>query len=201
MDWVRLLREEGRYNSLIRLDELAQKHSIAPTAVRKALKRCEDRGLVEHIASKLYVNELAPEFSPRDLVNVLRSQSYISLESALADYGVTTQRPVILTCVTTGKPQEFRSKSFAIVYRGINQRLYWGFRERQTRYGNFKIAEAEKALLDWVYLSLRGGILPALDELDFTGISRSKLLSYADKYPTTVLRFLLPTLARAPFAA
>jgi hypothetical protein len=127
--------------------------------------------------------------------------AYVSLESALHFWGISTQSTAILTCVTTDKSRYFRGKSFAINYRSIASKLYYGFVEKRTRYATYKIAEPEKALLDLVYLSLQEGFKPGLDEFDFNRIDRIKLDSYLGPYPTTVRAFLLPAIAGLPHVA
>ena len=69
-----------------------------------------------------------------------------------------------------------------------------------ARYGKYRIAEPEKALLDWVYLSLQEGIRPSLDELNLNPLDRKKLFEYARQYPRSVLNLLLPELAVQPLA-
>jgi predicted transcriptional regulator of viral defense system len=201
MDWVNILAEESRRNDILIVDHLVKKYSIDPKAVSKALLRYEHRGLIERVTHKIYINKLSSDFSPQDLVNVLRLNSYVSLESALRFWGISTQSTAVLTCVTTEKPRYFKGKSFAINYRSIAPRLYSGFIEKRTRYATYKIAEPEKALLDFVYLSLQEGFKPSLDELDLTRLDRLKLNSYLSPYPTSVRAFLLPTLAGFPQAA
>jgi hypothetical protein len=114
----------------------------------------------------------------------------ISLELALAEWGISTQSPSSLTCVTTGFPRKFQSASIHIIYRHIGQSLYWGFQEKRTRHGSYKIAEPEKALLDWVYLQRQEGLPTVLDELSFKPIDRKKLQKCAAKYPTSVQQTL-----------
>jgi predicted transcriptional regulator of viral defense system len=201
MDWISAIRDEGKSSSILHTDELSQRYKIVPAAVGQALSRLGEKGLVEHISKKVYFNRLASEASPRDLVSVLRIQAYVSLDTALHEYGISTQSPRALTCVTTGRPKEFRRRTICITYRKISEQLYWGFVKKRTRYGNYQIAEAEKALLDWVYLSLQEGIAPPLDELVFTNLSRRKLIEYAQRFPSTVYKHLLPTLATDTFAA
>jgi predicted transcriptional regulator of viral defense system len=130
-------------------------------------------------------------------VNVLRGHAYISLESALRDYGISTQSPHTLTCVTTERPNEFRSRTITISYRSISPRLYWGFVRKTTRYRSYLIAEPEKTILDWIYLGIRNGTAPALDELDFTNVNRPKLLEYARRFSSSVDQHVLPALWKA----
>jgi predicted transcriptional regulator of viral defense system len=201
MDWVSAIRDEAQSSSVLRADDLARKYKIVPGAVAQALSRLEEKGLVEHISRRIYFNRLASEGSSRELVNILRIRAYISLDSALHEYGISTQSPRVLTCVTTDRPKEFKRHTIFIVYRKISEQLYWGFVKKQTRYGSYQIAEPEKALLDWIYLNLQEGLAPALDELDFARLSRRKLVQYAQQFPSTVYKHLLPTLATETFAA
>ena len=191
MDWAATLRKEARRSPVLRSDDLARRYKIEENAVGNALRRQERRGLVEHVSNKIYINKLAHEFSSKDLVNLLRPEAYVSLESALAEWGISTQSPSMLTCVTTGFGRKFRSPSVRIIYRHIGKQLYWGFQEKRTRHGHYKIAEPEKALLDWIYLKRQGGLPVALDELNLRVTDRKKLLRYSLKYPKSVKESLL----------
>jgi predicted transcriptional regulator of viral defense system len=186
MNWTTILTDEARRNCILRSDELARRHELSEAVVRNALRRYETRGLVERISTKIYINHLNQQFSPRDLVNVLRPQSYISLESAMVDKGITSQSPSVLICVTPGYPQSFRTKSVSIVYRKISPDLYWGYQEKATRYNRYLIAEPEKALLDWIYLSRQEGLPTPLDELHLQFLAPAKLREYAQRFPRTV---------------
>lgn len=188
MDWAATLRKESLRSSILRSDELSRRYGVAEVVVGNALRRQERRGLVEHISRRVYVNKLAHDFSSRELVGILRPHAYISLESALAEWGISTQSPSALTCVTTGFPRKFHSASVHIVYRHISQNLYWGFQEKRTRHGSYKIAEPEKALLDWVYLQRQEGLPVAVDEVSLNSIDKEKLKKYAAKYPNSVQR-------------
>jgi predicted transcriptional regulator of viral defense system len=186
MNWTDVLTDEARKNSVLRTDALVRKYKLSEPAVRNALRRYESKSLVERISTKLYINHFNQHFSSRDLVNTLRPNSYISLESALVDRGVITQNPSVLTCVTSGYPQTFRAKSVIIVYRKISPDLYWGFEENSTRYNKYLIAEPEKALLDWIYLTRQEGLPTPLDEINLQFLNLSKLRAYAERFPKTV---------------
>jgi predicted transcriptional regulator of viral defense system len=197
MDWVTAIRKEAQTSCILCTDELARKYGIVPAAVTQALARQERKELVEHLSNKIYYNWLALDGSPRDLVNVLRENAYVSLESGLREYGISTQSPRTLTCVTTERPKEFKARTISISYRSISPRLYWGFVRKTTRYGGYLIAEPEKAILDWIYLSLQNGVAPALDELDFSGVDRPRLLNYARRFPRSTYLHVLPALAES----
>ena len=74
MNWTTILAEESRRNSILRLEDLVRRYNVQEVVARNALRRYEIRGLVEHISNKIYVNRLNQNFSPRDLVNVLRPE-------------------------------------------------------------------------------------------------------------------------------
>jgi hypothetical protein len=63
------------------------------------------------------------------------------------------------------------ANTITISYRNISPRLYWGFARKTTRYGSYLIAKPEKAILDWIYLGIRNGAAPALDELDSAALT------------------------------
>ncbi len=201
LDWAKVLTSESRLSDTVLVDRIAAKYKLPIPSVSKALSRLADRGLLSRVAEGIYLNKLVRDSAPEDFIKLLRPNSYVSLESALSHWGLSTQSPVALTCVTTGKPKEHRAPEFTITFRTISKRLFWGFIEKQTRYSKYAIAEPEKALLDWIYLSLQAGLTPNLDEIEFKSIDKQKLVKYASKYPGTVRNTLMHSLAFEHFAA
>jgi predicted transcriptional regulator of viral defense system len=199
MNWTKALTDQARRNCFVRTDDLAKKYGLGEPVIRNALRRYESQGLVERIAPKTYINHFNQQFSPRDLANVLRRRSYISMESALVDHGITSQNPSSLLCVTPDYPQTFESKSVTIVYRRISADLYWGYEEKSTRYNKYFIAEPEKALLDWIYLNRQEGLPTALDELHLEFLSLPKLREYALRFPGTVNQVVKDLLLESAF--
>lgn len=195
MDWVRLITDRARISGILRVDELARELNTSEVAVGNALRRQEERGLVEHLGKKIFINRLVPDYSGRELINTLRPESYLSLETVLRDSGTSTQSPTLLTCVTPGRPGEFRAKSVSISFRRISKNLFWGFQEKRTRFGKYNIAEPEKALLDWIYLRRQEGSTINTDELDLQRLDRGKLLQYAAKFPIPVKQQIMEAVA------
>ena len=201
LDWTKVLTDEARLTDVVVVDDLAAKYSLAPDSVCRAVSRLAKRGLLSRVSNGVYLNKLVRDASATDFLHVLNPNSYVSLESALNHWGLSTQSPVSLTCVTTGKPREYRTPELAITLRSISEHLFWGFIEKQTRYAKYRIAEAEKALLDWVYLTLQSGLTPHLDEIELRSLDKQKLVKYATKYPGTVRNALTNSLAFEHFAA
>jgi predicted transcriptional regulator of viral defense system len=200
-DWARILTNEARLTDVVLVDRIATKYKLPVATVWRAVSRLTKRGLLSRVANGVYLNKFVQDASASDFVSILKPNAYVSLESALNHWGISTQSPVAMTCVTTGNAKEYRTPEFAISFRTISDRLFWGFVEKQTRYSKYRIAEPEKALLDWVYLTLQSGLTPRLDEIELKSIDKRKLIKYADKYPGTVRNALLHSLAFEHFAA
>lgn len=201
LDWTKVLTNEARLTDVVAVDALAAKYNLPPDSAWKATSRLARRGLLSRVSNGVYLNKLVRDASATDFLDVLNPNSYVSLESALNYWGISTQSPVSLTCVTTGKPKEYRTPEFAITLRSISEHLFWGFEEKQTRYSKYRIAEPEKALLDWIYLTLQNGLTPHLDEIDLRSLDKQKVIKYAAKYPRTVTRALTDSLAFEHFGA
>ncbi len=190
IDWVATLAAEAKINPLVGISRTASKYGLTKGAATKALNRLRQRGLVERVADGIYLNKLAASVSARDIVNELNWESYISLGTALAEWGVSSQSPAATTCVTASRGRRIRASSIEIVYRKISRELFWGFTEKKGRYRNYKIAEPEKAFLDWIYFTLKDGLMVQFDEIQFEKLSRARLVEYAKKYPSTVVQTL-----------
>lgn len=126
MDWPKVLAQESRTQAIILVDQLARKHRLSIRAVRAALKRQQQRGLVERVSRNVFINKLAKGFDPRDLISVLRPNAYVSLESALAEHGISTQIPVPVTSVASSHGRNLRSPSVYVTFRKIKKDLFWG---------------------------------------------------------------------------
>jgi predicted transcriptional regulator of viral defense system len=193
LDWASLLASEAKTHAVIRADKIAKKYDLAYASVVAALTRQENRGLAERVVRNIYLNKLAVGYSARDFLSAIEPRSYVSLDSALLEWGVSSQSPIGLTCVTSSQPRTIRTASIIIEFRKVNQDLFWGFVDRKSRYGVYKLAEAEKALLDWVYLRLKGGLPVRLDEFEFQRLNVSKLLEIAKQFPRSVVETVIPT--------
>ena len=170
---------------------------MSELVVRRSFLRLAKRGMIEHFAKKWFINLLVRDFSGRELVNLLRPRSYVSLQTVLREAGISSQTPISITGVTTGEPASFSSGTVSITFRHIKPSLYWGFQARRTLYGTYNVAEPEKALLDWFYLERKRGAEPITDEFDFRKLDQEKLLLYAQNYPQPVKFGVLELLAHS----
>jgi predicted transcriptional regulator of viral defense system len=104
------------------------------------------------------------------VANRIRKASYVSLQSALAYYGMIPEHVPVVTSITTGRPEELQTGLGAFSYRHVRKPLFAGFRSVEVAPGQRAfLATPEKALLDLVYLSPGGGSVAFIDELRLQG--------------------------------
>lgn len=194
LDWAAILARDAKTNAVLTSPELAKKYKLPVHSVVVSLGRQQKRGLVERVHSTIYLNKLAAGFSAKDIVNQIDPAAYISLDSALVEWGISTQSPIGLTCVSASRTRIIKSQSVLIKYRKIKKDLFWGFVEKKSRFGVYKIAEPEKALLDWLYFRYQDGLPANLDEFQFQNINLKRLFEGAKKFPKSVREILIPHL-------
>jgi predicted transcriptional regulator of viral defense system len=185
-DWVAALRS-GK--AVYRLGELARLAGHSEPAARQAARRLVERGWLAPLGKALYANLLRPEGPPtvEEAAAVLYPPCYISLASALFAHGIAEQAPHVLTCVTTNKTKRFATGLGEIHYHQIKPDLFFGY----TLTRGVPRAQPEKAVLDFLYLELRHGRQPALDEWSWEELDLDRLRTWARRYPSTVRRSLL----------
>ncbi|MBI3012719.1 MAG: hypothetical protein HYY63_03750 [Elusimicrobia bacterium] len=129
---------------------------MAPSAITQALHRLEKGELLGKMKRGVWVNRLAPDLNPFELVPHLRSPwpSYVSLYSALADQGVIEEIPHVVYAVTSASPRNYRTTVGEFHIHHLPEHLMWGYEFKQFKGGSFPIAEPEKAFLDLIYLAL-----------------------------------------------
>ena len=121
--------------------------------------------------------------------NVLKSpSSYVSLQSALAWYGLIPEHVVETTSVTVGRPGMYQTPLGRFSYRHVSAKRYWGY-QRLTSTGGLPlvVARAEKALLDLVYLTPGGDAADFLTELRLQNteqIDTDTLGGFAERFAT-----------------
>jgi len=151
---------------------------VSPIDVRKQLSRWTSAGKLYQLRRGLY--SLAPPYQkvhphPFLIANQLQAGSYVSLQAALAFYGMIPEHVQVITGVTTGRPSVYRTPFGQFDYRHIQVDWFLGY--RRVDLGNDQtafLATPEKALLDLVYLQpggdaeayLRSLRLQAMEQID-----------------------------------
>ncbi|RLD09940.1 MAG: hypothetical protein DRI56_03450 [Chloroflexota bacterium] len=88
------------------------------------------------------------------LANIIYQPSYISLESALAYYGVVPESVLGVTSVSSRKTIRYQSRWGEFRYRSVKPLYMFGYivvEPMQKR--KYKMARLEKAVLDYLYLN------------------------------------------------
>jgi len=116
--------------------------------------------------SKLYLLGLEKNPALREayleyLANIIRYPSYLSLEYALAKYGLIPEAVYNFTCVTLKSSRTYQNDLGNFIYRKIKESLFNGFVATSFEDKKIRIASPAKALFDWLYFR-RGSSLEGL---------------------------------------
>jgi hypothetical protein len=142
---------------------------VDPAGVRRQLSRWTQAGRLRQLRRGLYA--LAPPYQktkphPFAVANRLVRGSYVSLQSALAHYGLIPEYVPATTSVTTGRPGRRETALGDFLYRHIQPALLYGYTRIEVSPGQFAfLALPEKALLDLIYLESGADAWPYLHEL------------------------------------
>ncbi|OGD87689.1 hypothetical protein A2936_02105 [Candidatus Uhrbacteria bacterium RIFCSPLOWO2_01_FULL_47_25] len=154
--------------------------------VYKTLQRLEKYQVLTRLKKGQYLVTGAdvPEFV---IANFIVKPSYISLESALAHYGVIAQFTYTITSATTQRAQKIIYEKREFEYSKINPRFFWGYEKQKS----VMIARPEKACLDYLYLAAKGLRNSDINEWDLTSLNKNQFKSYAAKINFAPLQKLL----------
>ncbi len=150
--------------------------SADPADVRRQLSRWTKAGRLYQLRRGLYA--LAPPYQktkphPFVIANSLVPGSYVSLQAALAHYGLIPEYVPVTTSVTTRRPARWETPLGVYEFRHLKSELLRSY--RLTELGGEQqafVATPEKALLDLIYLQ-PGGASPAyLRELRLQNLDR-----------------------------
>ncbi|MGQ9491439.1 MAG: type IV toxin-antitoxin system AbiEi family antitoxin domain-containing protein, partial [Anaerolineae bacterium] len=152
---------------------------VDPNDVRRQLSRWVKAGRLYQLRRGLYA--LAPPFQkvkphPFVVANRMARGSYVSLQAALAHYGLIPEAVSAVTSVTTARPGRWETPLGIYEFRHLRPELCFGYRLVEVSPGQRAfIASPEKALLDLIYLH-PGGDEPAyLRELRLQNLERLEL--------------------------
>ena len=158
---------------------------VTRDSAKTALQRMAASGKLLRLQRDVYVAPEALVRAPLRVANALASPSYISLFTALAEEGMTTQNPREIQSIVYGRAKEIApaQSSLRFSYMTVPTKAFTGFRLRD---GVF-LAEPEKAFLDLLYLRGR--------DFDWSSIETRKLRQtrlrrYVGLYPSRVARDL-----------
>jgi predicted transcriptional regulator of viral defense system len=155
MKWTDLLDLIG--NEPVFNSSLLMTGPVNSTDIRRQLSRWVNTGRLIQIRKGLYM--LSDTFRKKTahpflIANMMKRASYVSLQSALAHYGLIPEYVPYVTSVTTGRPETISSSIGNYIFKHIKTSLFHNYKnielgEAQSAF----IASPEKALLDLVYLT------------------------------------------------
>lgn len=149
---------------------------VDPQQVRVQLSRWVRAGKLHRLRRGLYL--LAEPYRhttphPFHVANLLVQPSYVSLQAALAAYGLIPEGVPTVTSVTTGRPGEYATPLGRFLFRHLHPRHFWGFHPVELTPGQRAlVALPEKALLDLIYLTPHGDEPAYLNELRLQHLER-----------------------------
>lgn len=169
---------------------------------QKKINNLSKKGLIKPIKQGIYLisNDLGfRPYSKEILSNLIYGPSYISLETALSNYGFIPERVTTTTAICFGRGKSFSTPVGEFEYHHIKEELYpLGVQLKEVFKDAFcQYATPEKALLDFLYIKETKGefknqkdyfkyILESY-RLDLktieNEISLKKLHSLAEQYP------------------
>ncbi|MFQ3675847.1 MAG: hypothetical protein SNJ64_04825, partial [Endomicrobiia bacterium] len=111
-----------------------------------------------------------------------------SLATALSFYGYTTQvQQDYYESVALYRTKELSIKGIVFKYSKLNKKFYFGFAKKN----NFFIAEPEKALIDALYLTVRGKYKIDLSSIDWQKFDTHQIKKIVNKYPEKIKQAIL----------
>ncbi len=137
---------------------------VTPANASALLSRLATRGFVRRLARGRWSIGAQPNREQLAEQVAAPSPAYVSLQSALFRHGLIEQVPDVLYAVTLGRARRVRTPSGAVSLHRMPPALFGGYK---TADDGTKVATAEKALFDLLYLSpTRSRLFVSLPELE-----------------------------------
>ena len=193
MKWEELLSEVGQ-EPVFGTGFLAASCKSMPY-VRLQLSRWVKDGKLIQLRKGLYTlaqpyRKVAPH--PFIIANAMKKTSYVSLQSALAFYGMIPEHVPTVMSTTTQRPEQVNTPLGGFRFRHIKKSWFHGYRQTDLGQGQKAfIAIPEKALLDLVYLTPSSADRDFLMELRLQNLERldgQVILNIADASGSDKLR-------------
>lgn len=183
--------------------------------IRGKISSLSKKGLIEPIKQGVYLVSsdlgLRP-YSKEILAQLIYGPSYVSLETALSNYGFIPERVTATTSICLGRGKHFSTHVGEFEYHNIKGSLYpIGVQLKEVFNGAFcQYATPEKALLDFIHIKETKGefknqkdyfkyILESY-RLDLQAIdgelSLKKLQAFAEQYPFQHVQWFASELTR-----
>jgi len=174
------------------LDDVKKILNIKYSSAKVFVSRYVKNGYILRLRRNLFV--LKEKFDNLDneqkfmLANFIVSPSYISFITALSYYELTTQVPQnFFESVSLYRSKILQINNNVFKYSKIKKEFYFGFVKKD----NFFIATPEKALVDSLYLMVRGEYKLDLSAVDFAKFDKNIILKILKKYPEKISKAII----------
>ncbi len=163
-NFLHIVSEEPVFES-----SLMMAGSVSVEDARRQLSRWVRAGKVIRLRRGVYA--LAVPYRKVDphpflVANSLKRASYVSLQSALAHYGMIPEHVPLVTSVTTGRPEAVENELGSFSFKHVKMSLFQGFqRVGVIANQNVFLASPEKSLIDLFYLTPQADSFEYLREL------------------------------------
>ena len=179
IDKYRKIKASGL--SLLGVSDLSIILGIKPQSARVIASRMVKKRLLIRLKKDLYMLD-GEEIDPFTIANKLIEPSYISFESALAYWNMTSQiSQVITSAARRSKTIIAMKKEFIFSHLPTTC-----FNLDIIRKGNFFIASKEKAFLDLFYYATLGKKSITFDDIDTSKLDQDKLRQLMKHYPAAI---------------
>jgi predicted transcriptional regulator of viral defense system len=168
------------------LIDVREVRNAFPTFESRRFYEWQKKGYLKKLSNLFYVftNNTTSEGEHHFIANKLVEPSYISTESALRAYNLIPEIVFLTTCITTRKTRFIETPIGNFQYHSIKESLFFGYKLVDINGITYKIAEPEKALLDFLYLRSdlknRSDLIELRinEEIYHTTIDQNKLKQY-----------------------
>jgi len=165
-------------------EEVAKVLGINVNSAKVSVSRYVKQGILIRIKRNFYVLREKWNSLENDekfvLANLGQVPSYISLITALAYYGISTQmQPGFIESIAIKRSKIIELQGLALNYTKIRKKLYFDFYKN----GDFFIATPEKAFLDAVYLLSLKRYTFDRTAIDIDKLDKQKINVLLKKFP------------------
>lgn len=128
--------------------------TVFPDFIHRRIYEWQKDGYIKKIIKGFYVftNKTLSSEEMYFIGNKLREPSYLSMEYALNYYSLIPEAVFLFTSITTKKTSLFETAIGNFNYQSVKKSLFFGYLLKGQGKLKYKIAEPEKAILDFLYL-------------------------------------------------
>lgn len=146
------LRDSLKDFTVFSLQDILQ---VDQSFYRMRLNEWQDKGYIRKVIKGFYIfsDLVLNENVLFEVSNRIYRPSYVSLESALSYYHLIPETVYGVTSVSTRRTYKFMTSTTEFSYRTVRPDFYFGYIVQAYNQKVFKIAQPEKAVLDYFYLN------------------------------------------------